>query len=177
MAMIARVLPCHGSVQAEPLPSGGVRVSYMALANRPGAASAQRDYVGPVLSLSELVMPGNAGMDGEQTAQASTRSASNPVGAASLDGAAETTTAPAALVCPACGFRVFNRRYPKCESCGAVLPESIVYSATERHSLRVADEERRLERDRNERAPGIADTSASIDDAVLSVAMALTRDV
>ncbi|HZV91780.1 MAG TPA: hypothetical protein VFF72_01110 [Caldimonas sp.] len=58
---------------------------------------------------------------------------------------------PAAPVCPECGFRVFNRRYPKCESCGAILPETLVYSATERHALRVADEERELERARHER--------------------------
>jgi hypothetical protein len=116
-------------------------------------------------------------MDGDGSAPFAAASSSGPFDAARLVDATGRATAPPSLTCPACGFRVFNRRYPKCESCGAVLPESIVYSATERHALRLADEERQLERDRNERAPSVADTSASIDDAVLSAAMALTRDV
>lgn len=33
--------------------------------------------------------------------------------------------------CPECGFSVFNRRFAKCESCGAALPVSIVYTADE----------------------------------------------
>ena len=33
--------------------------------------------------------------------------------------------------CPECGFSVFNRRFAKCESCGAQLPVSIVYTADE----------------------------------------------
>ena len=56
------------------------------------------------------------------------------------------TSAP--LACPSCGFRVFNRRYPKCESCGAVLPESIAYTPAERASLFEAE---RLERELHER--------------------------
>lgn len=43
--------------------------------------------------------------------------------------------------CPACGFAVFNRRYPKCESCGEALPDTVVYSPSERDALRKADEE------------------------------------
>lgn len=39
------------------------------------------------------------------------------------------------LVCPECGFRIFNRRYPKCEFCGAALPEPLVYSAEELAAL------------------------------------------
>ena len=37
-------------------------------------------------------------------------------------------------VCPHCGFRVFNRRYPKCEACGQILPESLVMSTGEREA-------------------------------------------
>lgn len=37
--------------------------------------------------------------------------------------------------CPRCGFHVFNRRYPKCESCGAPLPESFLLSSAEREAL------------------------------------------
>jgi DNA-directed RNA polymerase subunit RPC12/RpoP len=39
------------------------------------------------------------------------------------------------LSCPACGFGVFNRRYPKCERCGAELPASVVFSDQERRAL------------------------------------------
>jgi hypothetical protein len=80
----------------------------------------------------------------------------------------------AAPTCPACGFRVFNRRYPKCESCGATLPESIVYSAVERHTLLMADEERSLEQARNDK-PVIDGTPGSFDEAVVSAVMGLTE--
>ena len=39
------------------------------------------------------------------------------------------------LSCPACGFRVFNRRYPKCERCKAELPASLLFSEHERQAL------------------------------------------
>lgn len=44
--------------------------------------------------------------------------------------------------CPTCGRTVFNKRYPKCEFCGASLPEGLVLSREER--------ERVLEQDRIE---------------------------
>ena len=37
--------------------------------------------------------------------------------------------------CPECGFRIYNRRFPNCESCGATLPETLVYSPIERFAL------------------------------------------
>jgi hypothetical protein len=37
--------------------------------------------------------------------------------------------------CPSCGFHVYNRRYPKCESCGAALPEALLLSPAEREAL------------------------------------------
>jgi hypothetical protein len=80
----------------------------------------------------------------------------------------------AAPTCPACGFRVFNRRYPKCESCGAELQEPIVYSAVERHSLLMAEEERALERARNDK-PVVDGTPGSFDEAVVSAVMGLTE--
>lgn len=49
--------------------------------------------------------------------------------------------------CPECGFSVFNRRFAKCESCGALLPTSIVYTADELERIREKDrseEARRL---------------------------------
>jgi hypothetical protein len=33
--------------------------------------------------------------------------------------------------CRGCGFHVFNRRYPRCESCGIPLPESLMLSSAE----------------------------------------------
>ena len=90
----------------------------------------------------------------------------------SLVGAAPD--AGAAPRCPECGFQVYNRRYAKCESCGTLLPESIVYSATERHALRVADDERALERARRESSTGDA-TPSSFDEAVLSAVIGLTE--
>jgi fluoroacetyl-CoA thioesterase len=54
--------------------------------------------------------------------------------------------------CPSCGFQVFNRRYAKCERCGAALPESIVYSAEELAALRERERKEELERQREQRA-------------------------
>jgi hypothetical protein len=87
-----------------------------------------------------------------------------------VPGALEGSAAPR---CPDCGFQVFNRRFPKCESCGALLPESIVYSAVERHALLVADEERDFEKARNEKSTGDA-SPASLDDSVMSALMGLS---
>lgn len=76
--------------------------------------------------------------------------------------------------CPACGFRIFNRRFPKCERCGAALPEAIAYSAQELAALREkeGEEERQAQR-RKAAASGTAndfgialdmgDTDASCD--------------
>ena len=50
--------------------------------------------------------------------------------------------------CPDCGFAIFNRRFPKCESCGAVLPVSIVYTADELEALRAKE----LEADKQHQA-------------------------
>jgi len=33
--------------------------------------------------------------------------------------------------CPACGFRVFNRRCANCEACGKPLPEELLLSSEE----------------------------------------------
>lgn len=86
-------------------------------------------------------------------------------------GALDAGTAPR---CPECGFQVFNRRYPKCESCGALLPETLVYTAVERHALHVAEEERALEKARIEHSP-IDGAPASLDDALVSAMMGLTE--
>ena len=88
-----------------------------------------------------------------------------------IPGALDGSTAPR---CPECGFQVFNRRYPKCESCGAVLPETIVYSPVERHALLAADEEHSLERARRENST-VDGAPASLDDALVSAMRGLTE--
>jgi hypothetical protein len=81
----------------------------------------------------------------------------------------------AAPTCPDCGFRIYNRRYPNCESCGVALPADLVYSPVERHALLVADEERALERARGERSSTGDTIHPSFDEAVVSAVMALTE--
>ena len=84
------------------------------------------------------------------------------------------TTRPGALDadagphCPACGFRVFNRRWPKCESCGAELPETIAYSPSQRHSLIEADAEAARQADRSSSDSVAATLLASSDDALVT---------
>lgn len=46
------------------------------------------------------------------------------------------------MSCPACGFRVFNRRYPRCERCGSELPASLLYSDEERRAILEGEQER-----------------------------------
>ena len=43
------------------------------------------------------------------------------------------------FTCPACRKLVFNRRYPRCEFCGAILPAEVAYDADERRALFEAD--------------------------------------
>ena len=82
----------------------------------------------------------------------------------------DTGTAP---VCPACGFRIFNRRFPRCESCNAELPDSLVYDNVERHALLAADEARDLERARNDR-PLATPAAGSLDESILQGVVGLT---
>lgn len=39
------------------------------------------------------------------------------------------------FACPSCGFRVFNRRYSKCEHCGKDLPQDLLLTATQIQKL------------------------------------------
>ena len=54
--------------------------------------------------------------------------------------------------CQSCGFTVFNRRHPNCESCGIQLAPGIALSSEERNALfeadRVAADEAWRERER-----------------------------
>jgi hypothetical protein len=55
-------------------------------------------------------------------------------------------------LCPACGFRIFNRRYPRCEACGQDLPQSLLLSPEDRQALDAEHEKSRRERERVELA-------------------------
>ena len=60
--------------------------------------------------------------------------------------------------CPECGFSIFNRRFAKCESCGALLPTSIVYTADELKALtekdKAGDEARQKARHKQQTGSG-----------------------
>ena len=84
----------------------------------------------------------------------------------------DTTRTP---TCPECGFRIYNRRFPNCESCGAALPDTLVYSAAERFALQQEEEQRALERARRSSEEDFRITTpGSLDDAVLTAALDLT---
>ena len=51
------------------------------------------------------------------------------------------------FACPSCGFRVFNRRYGKCEHCGKDLPQELLLNREETGQLDRAAEESRLRRE------------------------------
>ena len=76
-------------------------------------------------------------------------------------------------VCPACGFQVFNRRYPKCESCGAQLPESIVYNESERDAL-LQSEVDRLDKEHEERKIAAARADAEATQELAKAALVLS---
>jgi len=64
-------------------------------------------------------------------------------------------TSDISLSCPGCGFRIFNRRYAKCERCGCALPAAMLLSEQERQALLHNEQERlsfELERARSRRA-------------------------
>lgn len=77
--------------------------------------------------------------------------------------------------CPSCGFRVFNRRYPKCESCGVELPESIVYSLVERHEIIEAEEARARAAQRAERPANNSLFGSLTDDPVMTTIVSATE--
>ena len=87
-----------------------------------------------------------------------------------VDGEASASVDPIAELgphCPACGFRVFNRRYPKCESCGAELPPDVAYSDVERHRLMAAEEALALEVARQSRS-GPVSGAMPLDDPIVT---------
>jgi hypothetical protein len=78
--------------------------------------------------------------------------------------------------CPECGFRIYNRRFPSCEACGAALPESLVYSPVERFELQLLEEERSLDKARHTAAEPFSITSpGTLDDSVLNAVLELSE--
>jgi DNA-directed RNA polymerase subunit RPC12/RpoP len=64
--------------------------------------------------------------------------------------------------CPDCGFRIFNRRVPKCESCGAKLPAELLLSPEGIAVLDAAHEKSKKERAARARAEKGADDTAEL---------------
>ena len=85
----------------------------------------------------------------------------------------EAPNADAGPHCPACGFRVFNRRYPKCESCGVELPEDIAYSASERHAI-IEGEESLARAVARQQRPSNESGFGALDEAVVSTIVSAT---
>lgn len=72
--------------------------------------------------------------------------------------------------CPACGFQVFNRRYPKCKSCGAELPESIAYNESERQAL-LKSEVERLDKEHEQHKIAVARAEAETTQQIANAAL------
>jgi hypothetical protein len=90
------------------------------------------------------------------------------------------------FACPSCGFRVFNRRYSKCERCGKDLPSEMLLTSAQINKLDTdAESSRRAQQSRAAAdsmpyaaAPVInALTSVWVADAVLDVASELASDI
>jgi len=68
--------------------------------------------------------------------------------------------------CPKCGFRIFNRRVSKCESCGAALPSELLFSQEQIAALDAEhekSEKQRRARSRSGRDDGTGDSGLSLD--------------
>lgn len=76
--------------------------------------------------------------------------------------------------CPNCSFIVFNRRYPKCESCGAELPTTLLYSEAEREAL-LKSESAQLEHEMERQREASKEATAAAQQAALVAFIAITR--
>ncbi|MFN7862157.1 MAG: hypothetical protein ACK5N7_02345 [Curvibacter sp.] len=61
------------------------------------------------------------------------------------------------LKCSSCGFSVFNRRYPKYERCGALLPQEVAYSSEEVAAVRKREKAQDLARRADAKSPSPSD--------------------
>ena len=57
--------------------------------------------------------------------------------------------------CPSCNFPIFNRRVKRCESCGADLPQSLLYSEEQIASIDAEFEKNKAQVDRMKRNMGV----------------------
>jgi hypothetical protein len=90
------------------------------------------------------------------------------------------------FACPSCGFRVFNRRYSKCERCGKDLPQEMQLTSAQVDKLDAdAESSRRAQQARAaaDSAPYAAaavinvPASVWVADAVLDVTSDLASDI
>lgn len=63
--------------------------------------------------------------------------------------------------CPSCNFLIFNRRVTRCESCGAALPQALLYSAQQIESIDAEFEKNKAQVDRMKRNMGVPSTGGS----------------
>jgi hypothetical protein len=76
--------------------------------------------------------------------------------------------------CPVCNFLIFNRRYPKCESCGAELPAQLVYSEAELEALRKSEAEQ-LEHEMERQREASKEATAAAQQAALATLIAISK--
>ncbi len=58
--------------------------------------------------------------------------------------------------CPSCDFPIFNRRVKRCESCGADLPQELLYSEQQIESIDAEFEKNKAQVDRMKRNSGVS---------------------
>lgn len=75
--------------------------------------------------------------------------------------------------CHKCGFTVFSRRYPKCESCGTELPSELLYSDAEREALRKS-EAAQLEHEMERQREASKEATATAQQAALVAFIAIS---
>jgi uncharacterized membrane protein len=61
--------------------------------------------------------------------------------------------------CPACDFPIYNRRVKRCESCGAELPQALLYSERQIASIDAEFEKNKTQVDRMKRNMGVPGAS------------------
>ncbi len=57
--------------------------------------------------------------------------------------------------CPSCNFPIFNRRVKRCESCGADLPQALLYSTQQVEAIDAEFEKNKAQVDKMKRSMGV----------------------
>jgi hypothetical protein len=76
--------------------------------------------------------------------------------------------------CPSCSFLVFNRRYRKCESCGAELPAGLLYSEAELEAIRKSELEQ-LEHEMERQREASKEATAAAQRAALATIVVISN--